>query len=99
GALPFVWLPIWWFFISDHPRDAKWISKEERGFLDTTLQREVTQLEPVAAISIWERFLKPQVFIMMVIYFLHNCAAYGCMTFFTEGLKARNFSPLQYGLL
>ena len=26
GALPFVWLPIWWFFISDHPRDARWIS-------------------------------------------------------------------------
>ena len=28
GALPFLWLPVWWFFISDHPREAKWISAE-----------------------------------------------------------------------
>jgi MFS family permease len=36
---------------------------------------------------------------MLAIYFLHNCAAYGCMTFFTTGLKGRGFSPLQYGIL
>ena len=28
GALPFIWLPIWWFLIRDHPREANWISKE-----------------------------------------------------------------------
>jgi ACS family tartrate transporter-like MFS transporter len=31
--------------------------------------------------------------------FLHNSAAYGCMTFFTDGLKSKNFSPVQYGFL
>src|SRR5213076_3241872 len=40
GALPFVWLPIWWIFIRDHPREAKWISAEEREHLETTLKRE-----------------------------------------------------------
>src|SRR2546423_6516081 len=44
GMLPFVWLPIWWFFIRDHPRDAKWISSAERNFLETTLQRESAAL-------------------------------------------------------
>src|SRR3954464_9807607 len=33
GALPFIWLPIWLYYISDHPRQAKWISVEERGYL------------------------------------------------------------------
>ncbi|MGH7967559.1 MAG: MFS transporter, partial [Limisphaerales bacterium] len=33
------------------------------------------------------------------LYFLHNCAAYGCMTFFTTGLKGRGFDALQYGIL
>src|SRR5438552_6742441 len=28
GLLPFLWLPIWWFCIRDHPREAKWISAE-----------------------------------------------------------------------
>src|SRR3954471_9087229 len=39
GALPFIWLPIWLYFISDHPRNAKWISPEERDYLETTLKR------------------------------------------------------------
>lgn len=26
GALPFLWLPIWLYFINDHPRQARWLS-------------------------------------------------------------------------
>jgi MFS family permease len=99
GALPFIWLPIWWFFISDHPRDAKWISTGEREFLETTLQRETVELEPVKAIPLWERFVRRDIFVMIVMNFLHNSAAYGCMTFFTEDLKEKHFSPVQYGIL
>ena len=36
---------------------------------------------------------------MIVMNFLHNSAAYGCMTFFTDGLKSKHFSPVQYGFL
>jgi MFS family permease len=99
GALPFIWLPIWWFCISDHPREAKWISQEERTYLETTLKQEVAELEPSTAVPLLERLLKPSIFVMIGIYFLHNCAAYGCMTFFTSGLKEKGFSALQYGIL
>ena len=99
GALPFVWLPIWWFFISDHPRDAKWISAEEKNFLKTTLQREAAKLEPAGKIPFWQRLARREIFVMIVMNFLHNSAAYGCMTFFTDGLKSKNFSPVQYGFL
>jgi MFS family permease len=99
GALPFVWLPIWWFFISDHPRDAKWISAEEKDFLETTLQREAAQLEPPVKIPFWQRLARREILVMIVMNFLHNCAAYGCMAFFTDGLKSKNFSPVQYGFL
>src|SRR5579864_2334973 len=40
GALPFIWLPIWLYFISDHPREAKWISQEEREYIETRLAAE-----------------------------------------------------------
>jgi len=101
GALPFLWLPIWWFFISDHPREAKWISTGEREYLETTLSREVSALEPAKSVSLWQRFLRFEVLVMVVIYFLHNCQAYGCMTFFTDGLKSKaaEFSSLEYGIL
>jgi sugar phosphate permease len=99
GLLPFVWLPIWWVFISDHPHEAQWISPVEREFLETTLQREEAELEPIKKISLWQWFLRWEIVLMIVINFLHNSEAYGCMTFFTDGLKAKHFSAVQYGFL
>jgi MFS family permease len=99
GTLPFVWLPIWWICISDHPREAKWISREERKFLETTLAREAAELEPVKPVPFWEQFLQWEILVMIVMNFIHNSQAYGCMTFFTENLKHKRFSPLQYGIL
>ena len=99
GILPFIWLPIWWFGIRDHPREAKWISAEERNHLETTLQKEVAALEPPERVPLLVRFSQPSIFVMLAIYFLQNCAAYGCMTFFTTGLKGKGFTGLQYGIL
>ncbi|HVY70926.1 MAG TPA: MFS transporter [Verrucomicrobiae bacterium] len=101
GALPFIWLPIWLYFISDHPRQAKWISAGERDYLETTLKAEAAASNPVKPAPIWEAFLQPTVLVMLVIYFLHNCAAYGCMTFLTEGLKGSGRKPsgLEFGIL
>jgi MFS family permease len=101
GALPFIWLPIWLYFISDHPREAKWISPKEREYLETTLAREATELAPVKPVPIWQAFLHPSIFVMLIIYFLQNCANYGLMTFLGEGLKSggRRPSGLEYGIL
>ena len=99
GLLPFIWLPIWWFGIRDHPREAKWISVEEREFLESRLRQECAELEPSGSVPFLKRLQEPTLFVMIAIYFLHNCAAYGCMTFFTNGLKGRGFSALQYGIL
>jgi MFS family permease len=99
GALPFLWLPIWWIFIADHPRDAKWISAEEKNFLERTLADEVAALEPDKHTPLWQRFLRWEILVMVLIYFFHNCQAYGCMTFFTAGLKEKHFTPVEYGIL
>jgi MFS family permease len=99
GILPFLWLPLWWFVIRDHPREAKWITSEEREFLETTLEKEAAELEPASKISLLARLGDPSIFIMIALYFLHNCAAYGCMTFFTTVLTGQGFSAVQYGFL
>jgi MFS family permease len=99
GILPFLWLPLWWFGIRDHPREAKWLSAEERHELETTLASEAADLEPPAKVSLLARFRARFIPVMIALYFLHNCAAYGCMTFFTTCLKNRGFSSVQYGWL
>jgi MFS family permease len=99
GMVPFIWLPIWWFGIRDRPREAKWISAQEREYLETTLRREQAELESPSKVSFGKWLRQPMIFAMVALYFLHNCAVYGCMTFFTTGLKGKGFSALQYGIL
>src|SRR5436309_13180124 len=57
GALPFLWLPIWWLCISDHPRQARWISPEERDYLETTLKQEASHLESADPAPLWQALL------------------------------------------
>jgi MFS family permease len=101
GALPFCWLPIWLYFINDHPREAEWISKEEKNYLEGVLQHEAAELEPSTSTSMWQAFVQPAVFVMIPIYFLQNCAAYGCNTFLTEGIHStgHDFTPFQTSVL
>ncbi len=99
GLVPLVWLPIWWFGIRDHPREAKWISAEEREHLETTLRREQAELESSVKVSPLASLFQPAVFVMVALYFLHNCAVYGCMTFFTTVLNGQGFGPVQTSLL
>jgi MFS family permease len=99
GALPFVWLPVWWFCICDHPREARWLAPAERAFLETTLRAEGAQLDPAEKVPFWSRLWRREVLVMVAMNILHNAAAYGCMTFFTETLNAKHFSPAQRGFL
>jgi MFS family permease len=99
GMLPFLWLPLWWFFIRDHPSEADWISPAEKNQLAAELSREANELEPEQKISWRQRLSHRSIPVMVALYFLHNCAVYGCMTFFTDGLKGQGFNGWQYGLL
>jgi sugar phosphate permease len=101
GALPFVWLPIWLYFINDHPHQARWISSGEKEHLETTLQREFAEAEPPEKISLRRILLQPAVFVMLTICFLYNAASYGCNTFLTEALKhgEHHFTGLETGIL
>jgi MFS family permease len=101
GCLPFIWLPVWLYFIRDYPREVKSISAGERDYIETTLKREAEQLEPSLKTPVWHFLLKPTVFVMVGICFLYNCASYGCNAFLTEGLHdpGHSFTGLQTGLL
>lgn len=99
GALPFLWLPIWWLVIRDHPREAAWISPAERDHLETTLASEHRAQQTARPRPLWESFLQPVVLLMIAIDFLHNCLAYGTMAFFTASLEGHNFTAWQNGML
>jgi sugar phosphate permease len=113
GLLPLVWLLVWAARISDHPRHARWISAEERQYLEDTLARETRELEQSesaaraavpdsarASEPLWRALARPPVLLMVAIYFLVNAGNYGYLFWLPTGLeKAKQFSHLTVGLL
>jgi MFS family permease len=88
GALPLLWLIIWWYFIYDHPYQASWISTEERVHLESTLQREAGELEPAKPEPYLAALLRPQVIMMIAVYLLQNTGSYGYVFWLPSALKA-----------
>ncbi|MBZ5515303.1 MAG: MFS transporter [Acidobacteriia bacterium] len=100
GAIPFLWLVVWWWFIDDHPTQARWISTEERDYLVSTLEAEGAQLDPAAPEPYLRALLRPQVLLMVAVYFLVNTGNYGYLFWLPSVLDtAKRFSDLQVGLL
>ncbi len=88
GALPFLWLVIWWLFINDHPREARWISEEERGYLEGVLEKESSELEPAEPVPFLQALAKPAVFLMVGIYLMMTLGNYG-ITFWLPTVLAK----------
>lgn len=100
GAIPFVWLLIWIMFIEDHPRQAKWISSDERSFLEQTLERESGELDPAAPEPFIKVLFRPQVLLMVLIYFLLNSGNYGYLFWLPSALHSeKRLSDLMVGFL
>lgn len=100
GALPFIWLIIWTAFISDHPREAVWITREERTYLETTLEEEGSSLVSRDRQPFVRTLLQPQVLLMVAIYFLLNTGNYGYLFWLPSALgAAKKLSSFAVGVL
>ena len=100
GALPLVWLPVWMKFIDDDPHRARWISSEEREYLDTTLRREYAELETVDPKPSLRYLLHPQVLVMAFLLFLDAGGFYGYLFWLPSILgSTKTSSNLLIGIL
>jgi MFS family permease len=106
GALPFLWLLVWWQLIDDYPHQARWISVEERQFLFTTLQQEA--IPPFRRLTDGTGTREPYlrgllslpVLLMTGTYFLLNSGGYGYLFWLPSAIEsARKMSNLQAGIL
>jgi sugar phosphate permease len=98
GALPFVWLAIFNMLIYDHPSNAKWISTEERKYLEDTLQRQGAELECTTRESTARAMVRPQVLLLILIYFLRMSTEVGFLMWLPSALdKAKKLSSAGVG--
>ena len=100
GALPFVWLIIWWVFIDDAPQEASWISAQERDHLETTLREEARDVDSAKPLPFWRALLHPIVLVMICVYLMQNFGNYGYLFWLPSALgNARKMSSQMVGVL
>jgi MFS family permease len=100
GILPFIWLVFWVLLIDDHPHMAKWISGEEQNHLEQILRQESAELTPVKPAGFLRTLLRPQILLMVLIYFLLNTGSYGFLFWLPSALHSeKHLSDFVTGIL
>jgi MFS family permease len=75
GLPPLIWVVVWWFLIADRPSSARWISLEERMFVEDRLSEENNAKPPTRGYA--EALTNRQVLSLAVAYFFWMAGMYG----------------------
>ena len=83
----------------DKPRDAKWLSTEERSWLQNTIDSEHKAVAAVHGTSVLRAFADPRLIALAFIYFANTTANLGLAFFLPQILKDLGLSDIQTGLM
>jgi sugar phosphate permease len=75
GLPAIVWAFFWWRLVNDKPKDAKWLTENEKEALETQLQQEQAAIKPVK--NYLEAFKSKVVILLCLQYALWNIGVYG----------------------
>ncbi|MBZ9534429.1 MFS transporter [Cytobacillus oceanisediminis] len=75
GLPAVIWAFLWWKLVNDHPKDAKWLNKEEKAALNKALLEEQKELKPVKDYK--EAFKSKTVILLSLQYALWSIGVYG----------------------
>jgi len=100
GAFPLLWLLVWIARIYDYPRQAPWISAEERDYLDAEFRKDVAQREPVDREIFFRALLNPQTFLLASINLFFLIGQLGYLFWLPSAIeRGRNVNHFLAGLL
>ena len=78
GIPPLIWAAVWWFTIDDSPDTAKWLSPEERDYIEQKFAEDRQTLQVSEHEGSWVDSLKDlKVWYLVLIYFLIQVGFYG----------------------
>jgi MFS transporter, ACS family, tartrate transporter len=99
-AIPAVILGIvTWFYLTDHPAQARWLQPDERAWLVQRLEQEQAQREAVQRFSTLQALFDPKVLALSLVYFGAVAVNYGTAYFLPQIVKAFGLSNMQTGLV
>ncbi|WP_337022199.1 MFS transporter [Pantoea anthophila] len=85
GIPAILWAFIWWAVYADRPKDAKWLSEDEKRAVESALAAEQQTIKPVK--NYREAFRSPKVIALAFIHFFWNIGMYGFIMWLPSILK------------
>src|SRR3984957_8915998 len=75
------------FYLTDWPRDARWLSPEEREWITAELEKEALEKKASRSYTIWEALLQPSSLQLTLIYFFAVSSIYSLSIWLPTFLK------------
>jgi D-galactonate transporter len=75
------------FYLTDWPREARWLSPEEQQWITSELEQEALAKRAVRTYKIWEALLQPTVIQLTLIYFFAVSSIYSLSIWLPTFLK------------
>jgi ACS family tartrate transporter-like MFS transporter len=82
------------FYLTDRPRQAKWMPEDERNWLEEELERERQERKKVRPLGVWQALHQREVVMLLSIYFLAVNAYYGFNLWLPSILKETGVANL-----
>jgi MFS family permease len=99
GVPPVVMCFVTWMLLTDRPRDAAWLTPEQRDWLMERLESERAQREAVRKYSLVEALTNPKIWLLTATAFCLNAGAYALVFFLPLIVKGLGVSTDWIGLV
>lgn len=86
GVPSILWAAVWWILIDDSPRDASWLTPQQRDALEAKLAEEQRSIAPVR--NYREAFLTAAVILLALQYLFWSIGVYGFVLWLPSMLKS-----------
>jgi D-galactonate transporter len=88
-----------WFYLTDRPAKANWLTAEQKAWLSSKLETEIAAKEAAQPLSLGRALASPKVLTLSLIYFGFVAALYGMGFWLPQIVKAFGFSNAQTGFV
>jgi MFS transporter, ACS family, tartrate transporter len=88
-----------WFYLTDKPDQADWLTVEQKAWLKSKLDAEIAAKQAVKHFTLGEALLSPKVLALSAIYFGFVAALYGMQFWLPQIVKAFGLTNAQTGFV
>jgi len=88
-----------WFYLTDRPAKADWLTAEQKAWLAAKLDSETAAKEAASHLTLGQALTSPKVIALSLIYFGFVAALYGMQFWLPTIVKAFGFSNAQTGFV